>query len=166
MAFDKIWTTDFDATVWASDWQERLPTLKFSVNTLNLSFFFKLFCGVMLIKLVFQEDFLQITYLQWLPLEILNFLSCVIQYCTILSLFLEFMIVFLGCGLHMTSQTCISGTVVLQWCRKRGYDRPEEMVISIWDLFLIFCHVMQDVQGNNSNYSVHFFHTSETETIF
>lgn len=25
---------------------------------------------------------------------------------------------------------------------------------------------MQDVQGNNSNYSVHFFHTSEMEAIF
>lgn len=40
------------------------------------------------------------------------------------------------------------------------------MVISISDFFLIFCHVMQDAQGNSSNYSVHFFHTSEMEAIF
>lgn len=40
------------------------------------------------------------------------------------------------------------------------------MVISIWDFFLIFCLVMQDAQGNNSNYSVHFFHTSEMEAFF
>lgn len=40
MAFDNILTTDFEATIRASDWQERLPTLKLSENTLNIFFFF------------------------------------------------------------------------------------------------------------------------------
>lgn len=49
--------------------------------------------------------------MQRLPLEIFTFLSCVIQYCMILSLVLEFIIVFLGCGLHMTSHV-----FEVQWC--------------------------------------------------
>lgn len=36
----------------------------------------------------------------------------------------------------------------------------------MWDLFLIFCLVMQEVQRNNNNYSVHFFRTNEMEAIF